>query len=300
MEYAAQLNRMNMAGMKQVEIAQAVQDAWKNTATVMTTTATGNLKSILDLRNVLGTDKGLDEVERLLPVVSKIQAVMASASDARLSKNADNIAFGMAKALDIIGAVRNQAQMEKEAGLMSRSISAFQGRVTPQQFQSVFQYARQSKFDLSDEFKYEILPSIMLEYANKGGGGGSRGVGPSLAAMYRYTNQGYINKLSLPELAKLGLVNPGTRAENYNFRHHGRRDDERLAGSQQSICMGQSVLVPAIRDKYGQGSSDEFIRQEINSLMRGNQLAASMAVEFFTKQQNFLRDQGIITGRDAL
>src|ERR1700733_3480817 len=47
-EYAHQLNIMNMAGMKQVEIADAVGAAWKNSRDVLTTTATQNLKSLLD------------------------------------------------------------------------------------------------------------------------------------------------------------------------------------------------------------------------------------------------------------
>jgi hypothetical protein len=292
-EYAHQLNIMNMAGMKQAEIADAVGAAWKNTRTVMTTTATENLKSLLDLKNVLGN---MDEAKALLPIVTKIQTVLGASGDPKLVSSAHDIAFSMAKALDVIGAVRNPAEMLKQAEEMSKVITAFQGRVTPQMFQSVFTYARQAKFDMSDEFKYEILPSMMLEFANKGGGGGSRGVGPMLAAMYRITNQGYINKKSLPELESLGLIQPGTALQTTTSgTTAGAMKDAALAAANPFRWVNE-VLVPAIRKKYGEGVTDEFVRSKINEVMRGNQLAASMAVEFFTKQNNFLRDQKIIQG----
>src|ERR1700733_8656574 len=94
MEYAHQLNIMNMAGLSQVEVANAVGAAWKNTSDVLTTTATGNLKALLDLRNVLGS---MPEAIAMLPTVTKIQAGMASASETRIRDNSDSIAFDMAK-----------------------------------------------------------------------------------------------------------------------------------------------------------------------------------------------------------
>src|SRR5690348_7153371 len=103
-EYAHQLNVMNTAGLTHVEQVQAIAAAWKNTGTVITTTATDNLKSLLDLRNVLGS---LSEAQMALPIVSRIQAVLASSTEGRVSGNAKDLAFGMAKALDVIGAARD-------------------------------------------------------------------------------------------------------------------------------------------------------------------------------------------------
>ncbi len=154
-EYAHQLNIMNMAGLKHAEIAEAVSAAWKNTSTVITTTATQNLRTLLDLRNVIAETNttgltpqiNMDVALRQLPIVSKIQAVMAASSEVGVRKAAsDNFAFSMAKALDIVGAAVNPAEFEKQAAMMAKVITAFQGRVTPQQFQGVFQYARQAKY----------------------------------------------------------------------------------------------------------------------------------------------------------
>jgi len=292
MEYAHQLNIMNMAGLSQVEVANAVGAAWKNSSDILTTTATGNLKALLDLRNVLGS---MPEAMAMLPVVTKIQSVMASSSEKRVSDNAEGIAFAMAKALDTIGAVTPE-KMKTQADMMAKAMIAFQARITPQQFQSVFTYARQAKFDMSDEFKYEILPSLMLEMASGhgGGGGGSRGVGPMLAAFYRVTNQGYINKKSLGAWEALGYVDASTALKTTTTGTTvGAMKDSGLAASNPFQCM--DALVEAIHKKYGP-ISDQAMRAKLNELFRGNQLAASLAVEFFTKKTNYLRDQRIIKG----
>lgn len=292
-EYAHQLNIMNMAGLKHKELADAIGDAWKNTGTIITTTATENLRSLLDLRNVLGN---MDEARMALPVVSRIQAVLASSSEGQISGNSKDLAYSMAKALDIIGAAQNKQSFERQAELMSKVIIATQGRVTPEAFKSTFQYARQAKYRLSDEFKYEILPSLIQENAaGGGGGGGSRGVGPMLAAFYRMTNQGYINKKSLGELQSLGLVSAGTAIKTTTQGTTvGAMTGADLAASSPFLWV-QNVLIPALRRKYGNMSKDQLMAH-IGEITRGNQLAASLIGEFAYKPVNFTRDQANIRG----
>jgi hypothetical protein len=125
-EYAAQLNRMRMAGVSNLEIAQATALAWKNSRDVVTTTAAQNLKSILDLKNVLGT---MSSAKWALPIVSKIGAVMNSSSEGGSGTGGQD-AFAMAKALDIIGAARDPKTFAREAGLMTKVVTAFQSRVS--------------------------------------------------------------------------------------------------------------------------------------------------------------------------
>ena len=295
-EYAHQLNIMNMAGLSHVEVAQAIGDAWRNTSTIITTTATGNLRMLLDLRNVLGS---LAEAQAALPIVSKIQAVMASSSEEGVRRVAsDNFAFNMAKALDIIGAARSPAEFERQAGMMSQVITAFQGRVTPAMFQSVFAYARQAKFGMSPEFMYQILPTLMLEYAQGtgGAGGGSRGVGPALAAFSRLTLQGYINKKAMPELQALGLLDASSALRTTTSgTTAGPLRGADLAAANPFLWV-QRVLMPAIEQRYGGNATREQITQEIQGITRGNQLASQIILEFALKSQNFLRDQSIIRG----
>jgi len=293
-EYAHQLNIMNMAGLKHVDMVAAIGDAWKNTGTVITTTATQNLRTLLDLRNILG-DMG--EARMALPIVSRIQAVLASSSEGRISGNAKELAYSMAKALDLIGAAQNKESFEHQAEMMSKVIIATQGRVTPEAFKSVFQYARQAKYRLSDEFKYTLLPSLIQENAaTGGGGGGSRGVGPMLAAFYRWANQGYVNRAALPELAALGLINPNSALRTTTSGTTiGAMKGEAVAAANPFLWV-QQVLVPAIRARYGQNLTRDQLMAHINAITRGNQLAGNLVGEFAFKPVNFYRDQAIIRG----
>lgn len=288
-EYAHQLNIINMAGWTQRDIANAVGDAWKNTGNVITTTATENLRTLLDLKNVLG-DFG--EARMALPIVSRIQSVLAASSEEKISGNSKDLAYSMAKALDIIGAAQNKESFESQAEQMAKVIIATQGRVTPEAFKSTFQYARQAKYGLSDVFKYQILPSLIQENAaGGGGGGGSRGVGPMLAAFYRTTNQGYINKKSLPILESLGLVGASSALKTTTSGTTvGHFKGWELAGSNPFEWV-QTVLMPAIYKQFGKDVSKQKIQDIINQAFRGNQLGASLALEFALKPVNFLRDQ---------
>ena len=283
-EYVHQLNVMNMAGMKQKEIAEAVADAWKLAGENLTTTATGNLKAILDLRNVTGS---LEHATALLPMMQRMQTILAASSESRVRGSAGDLSFTAMKALDIRGAVTDPTTLTRQADLMTRVILGTQGRVTPQQFQQVFWYARQGKFALSDDFAYKILPTLMLEAATKqGGGGGSRGVGPMIGALYRFTNQGYVNKLSIPELQKLGLMTGAPMWTSTRGTMVAPLKQSDLAGRDPFTWVNE-VVVPAIRRKYGQNVSDDFIGKEINLLTRGNQLAGSVLNEFFRKRKVF-------------
>ena len=294
-EYAHQLNIMNLAGLKHADMVGAIGDAWKNTGAVITTTATENLRSLLDLRNILGN---MDEARMALPIVSRIQAVLSSSSEGQIRGNSKDLSYSMAKALDIIGAAQNKEEFGRQAELMSKVIIATQGRVTPEAYKSVFQYARQAKYGLSDEFKYEILPSLIQENAagGGGGGGGSRGVGPMLAAFYRTTNQGYINKKSLPLLQSLGLVDASTALRTTTSGTTvGKFKDADLSAS-NSFEYVQKTIMPAIYKKFGKDVSKPVIQATINEIFRGNQLAASLALEYAMKPLNFYRDQANIRG----
>lgn len=290
-EYAHQLNIMNMAGLTQKEIAEATGDAWKNTSKVITTTSTGNLRALLDMRNILGD---MEEARVALPLVTKMQAVLMSSKEGRELATSQDFANDVAKALDIVGAVKNKADFEREALLMGQVVTATQGRVTPKMFQSVFAFARQAKLEMNDEFKYRFLPTLMLEYSSGHGGGGSKGVGPMIAAMYRFTNQGYINKKALPELIDLGLVKPGTALKTTTS---GTTVDA-LAGADIAASNPfewvQRVLMPALRKKYGDKLTKHEIASHINQITRGNQLAASAFTEFALQPQKYLKDAALI------
>jgi len=165
-EYARQLNTMNTAGLKHKEMADAIGTAWKTTGAVITTTASENLRSLMDLRNVMGN---MEKARMALPVIARVQAVLAASSEGQIAGNAKELAYSMAKELAIGGAAKSPEMFARQAELMAKVIIATHGRVTPEALNRVF--ARQAKFGLGNEYRYEILPSLIRDRAFSGGGG---------------------------------------------------------------------------------------------------------------------------------
>lgn len=288
-EYTHQLNVINMAGWTHLEQVNAIKDAWKNTGTVITTTATGNLRTLLDLKNVLGT---MEEAQKALPVVSRMQAVLAASSEGQISGNAKDLSYSAAKALDTIGAAGNFQEFKKQADMMTKVIIATQGRVTPEMFKSFFVYSRQAAASLDDTFKYTLAPTLMQELASSaGGGGGSKGLGPAVAAFARVTNQGYVNKKALPLLEKLGLMDPHsalkTTTQGTTIGHFKGWQ----IAAENPFLWATKVFEPAVKRMYGENISKVKMNDIINQAFRGNQGAAWLVSQMINKEQNFLRDQ---------
>lgn len=288
-EYAHQLNIMNMAGLTHKQVAEAVGAAWKNTGTVITSTATENLKSLLDMRNLLGS---MPMAMQALPTVSRIQAVLAASQEGRVSGQASNFAYSATKALDVLGKTRDTPTYLRNLESMARVVVMTQGRVNPEAMKSVFQYARQARLGLSEEFINQNLPALIQEYAGVGGGGGgSRGVGPMLAATYRWAVQGYINKKAMPELKAMGLIDAHTALKTTTKGTTvGAMKNWQLASSNPFQWANQ-VLLPAMEKRYGKNMTEQQLQFHINQLTRGNQLAGQLLDEFILNAFKFRREQ---------
>lgn len=294
-EYAHQLNIMNMAGLKHVEIAQAIAAAWKTTGSVITSTATGNLKAFMDLRNVFGSTS---EAIQYMPELVRLQAVLKSSTESSVSQNAEQLAYSVAKALDIRGAVNNPAEFNKQAEMMGKVIVAMQGRVLPQDYQMLFKYGRQAIPSLSDTFLYQELPTLMQEMKGSGGGGSSGGFGTSLTAFYRFFVQGIMTKAALQGMQSLGIIsrNAGLRTSTVGTQLMGGQHvlDVGLAQTDQFQWV-QQVLLPAIRRHYGNNLNKQQLSLAITDAMRGaSQTAIFGVLQYALKAQQIYRDQRLI------
>lgn len=294
-EYAHQLNIMNMAGLKHQEIAQATAVAWQTTTKVLTSTATGNLKTFLDLRNIFGNTQ---EAADYLPEIARIQAVLKASSESSVSTNADQLGFALAKALDMRGAVLNPKMFNEQAEMMSKVITATQGRVGPEDYRMLFKYSRQATMGLSNEFLYEELPTFMMEMKGLKGGASHGGFGTSLAAFNRLFVQGVMSKSTLMGMEGLGLIGPHsglmTTTEGTVLLpgQHVRNIGLATTDPFQYV---QKVIMPLIHKKYGDNLSNAQLNAIIAANFKGASSTALFALDQFAfKAQQVYRDQAII------
>lgn len=293
-DYAHQLNILKMANIGAKETADATRAAWQNTGKVISTTATQNLAMITDMRGVL--TGGTEEAIKMLPIVSKIATVMAASSETNIKTNSGQIAFSIAKAMDIMG-LNTPAEMEHGSIMLSKVVTAFQNRVDPSAFAATSFYMRQARYGHDDFFRYGVIPAMMLERSGPGGGIGSRGIGPQLAAINRVTTMGVMTKGTAAWFSQLGLLKgrilptSTTRTLTQGLQNQSEWTSNPFVATWQR-------LVPAIASKYGVtpqiGEGGQIMNAEalraVIAQSKMTQNAMSQFMEWVTKPANFLRD----------
>src|ERR1700722_19196198 len=174
-EYVHQLQLAKAAGMSQLDIANATSAAWKTTGTVMTTTASENLKSIRELRMVFGDTAS---AVTFLPQMQKIQGVLDNVLHGQGGIGAKDVGFTAAKMLELRGASMNPQSFAQQADLITKAVIASGGKVTPQMLLQAQKYSGIGGTSYNNDFMYGMLPTIVQEL-------GGSSTGTSLTSMYR-------------------------------------------------------------------------------------------------------------------
>ena len=289
-EYAHQLQLMNAAGMKHLEIVKATSAAWGANRAVPTSTTMQNLESIRELRMVFG-DTG--HAIEYMPTVQKMQGVLGNL----LGKNAGDEAYTIAKALEMKGAVKDPALFKMQADMMTKAIIAAGGKVGGNDFLSAFKYGRSAPTGWNDEFAYTILPTLIQEMKTRGGsGGGAGGPGNALMSMYSAVVGGTIPQKSLKVWERLGLLDPSKIVWTKTHSAKGVEPGG-IVGSTMfqanPFQWTQEVLTPALL-KAGYKTPEQ--QKEALQYLFPNRTAGFVATQMVEQPWKFHRDQGLIKG----
>jgi hypothetical protein len=286
-EYAHQLAQMRIAGMKNLEIAQATAKAWKIGAEVPTATAAENLAAIRELRMVFGnTGHAIENVA----TIQKIQAVLSNV----MGGGGGDQAYSLAKALEMKGAVRNPHEFNVQADLITKAIIAGGGKIQAGDFLSAFKYGRAATQGWSDQFAYTILPTLIQEMKSAGGGGGTGGPGNALMSAYSAVVGGTVPQKALKEWQSLGLLDASKVVWNRVGSAKGLRPGA-IKGSdlfqQNPFAWAQNILLPAMLKK---GITDEKNQRQVLQYLFPNRTAGFVMQQMTLQGWKFTRDQKLI------
>lgn len=290
-EYNHQLNLMNMAGLRHLDIQQNIKAAWDTAAKVQTSTPTQNLHALGDLRTIFGRDpKSMDEARALLPKFEKAQAILdASSNELRHGKSGHDIVFSMAKAIEMMGKIRDPEQFNHQIEMMTREMVATGGRIGPEQYQQMLKFAPAGKMLFNDEFLYKVAPELMLENLTKNGGGANR-VGTQATALLRMGIQGIMSKVTATNLADLGLLKDPTlktTTTGTTVLKSGGVVGKELMGENPSEWVN-SVLMPALKSHFPSIAKDEkALAMKALSVLKMPGLASGFILESFNKRRQF-------------
>jgi len=287
-EYYHQLAILKNVGMSQVEVAQSVQKAWETTHEVMSSRASENIKTLLELRSAFGEGKYAEALS-ILPTVQRMGAVMQSITGA----SQDRIGFDMVKAIEFgtKGAL-TQENVNRQAEMMSKAIIAMNGTVTVADFHQALKYSRAFAPYLSDDFKYNYLPTLIQEF--KTGRGGASGAGNVIASTGAIVLGQMIPKDLIGNWVAAGLVDPKKIVNN----PHDRTKSKILPGG----VVGQSEFNnPELwAVKYVKPAIERLEKtQHIDELsayyaLTKNRIGAFGLQTFVNKAVQFQRDRDLI------
>lgn len=275
------------------ERREAAEAAWENAASLPTATVAGGMRDLMEMTAVTGS---LEHAKELLPMVTKVQAIGVG-TEWGGGANLKNVARDMMKALDMLGKTKTPEMLSVAANKMTQALIWSKGMVNFETYRFIGKYSRQAKYGLSEEFLFNRLPKLAVDYASaRGGGGGHGGVGAPLAAFFRFAVQGVMNKEAARALQKIGLVERGTIGQTTTTGVTAKRG---MVGRELAIedpfAYVHSVVVPAMMKHHAQGRQFEDITPSewtswLSQYFRGNNLAADLVSTMIIQKEQFNRD----------
>ncbi|CCD29937.1 similar to Putative prophage transmembrane protein [Candidatus Glomeribacter gigasporarum BEG34] len=301
MAYQNQLSNLNVLGMKQAEIAEVVGKAWQVSRDVVTSTATDNLKAYRELRSAFGAGHE-HEALSVLPQVQMASSILEAVSGQKQA----HVGFDMVKAIEIgtKGAISTNA-IQRQAEMMTQAIVGMGGTVTVSDFHQALKYARTAAPYLSEEFKYNYLPTLIQEMKSGRGGsqGGASGAGNMIASLYGMIADRMIPKDLMQNWVDAGLVKRGMMVPNKPHTGTAKILPGGIKGSdvfaQNPLAWANTYAAPAIQRLMRTKHLSEV---DAYYALTKNRIAAFGLQTLVNKAQQFERDRILIeraSGIDA-
>ncbi|MBB5508161.1 hypothetical protein [Paraburkholderia atlantica] len=288
-KYYHQLALLKNIGMSQAEVAETVKTAWQTTHDVMSTKASDNIKTLLELRSAFGDGK-YHEALAILPTVQRMGAVLQSITGAPQ----DHVGFDMIKAIELgtKGALSEDG-VKKQAEMMSQAIVAMNGTVTVADFHQALKYSRSAAPYLSDDFKYKYLPTLIQEM--KTGKGGASGAGNAIASLYGLIAGRMIPKELIQNWVDSGLVDKSKVVADPHSRTTSKILPGGIVGSGEFAANPEAYALKYIKPAIARLQAQKGL-SEVDAFyaLTKNRVTAFALQTLVNKSVQFERDRALI------
>lgn len=288
-QYYHQLALLKNVGMSQAEVAETVKKSWETTHEVMSTKAADNIKTLLELRSAFGDGK-YHEALSILPTVQRMGAVLESITGAKQ----DHVGFDMIKAIELgtKGALSEEG-VKRQAEMMSKAIVAMNGTVTVADFHQALKYSRSAAPYMSDEFKYEYLPTLIQEM--KTGKGGASGAGNAIASLFGLISGRQIPKELIQNWMDAGLVDKSKVVGDPHNRTTSKILPGGIVGSGEFAVNPEAYAIKYIKPAIEQLQKMKGLSEtDAYYALTKNRISAFALQTLVNKQTQFERDRALI------
>jgi hypothetical protein len=239
-EYAYVLNKLEGQGVSYADRMIAINASHANSNRDLTSSLTGNLEKLGDMRAVLNS---MPHAAELLPVITDSIKVMRTSGDMHSAHQAEHMTKEGMRALELSGDVsstRTKDYQEEHIDLMRRAVMSTNGLVGFNQFHNFMKQAGVSRTSLNDDFKFKVAPFLMQEVQ------GLR-TGTMVQATNRALQQGIMTVQAAQNLQNLGLIESRETITKKNVRavaSHGIAGQELFQSNPFEAL--QKVWIPKI------------------------------------------------------
>jgi hypothetical protein len=282
-----ELTLMRTLGSSAAANWEALAAARQTALAVPTSTAAQNIRNYREMMPVFGVGNE-HEARAMLPIVARVQGVLGA-----FGASTEGSAYEMLRAIErrAVGAM-TEPFMLQQAELMSRSLIMWQGRLDARGFHAALRQAGASSNRYSDEFVYEIMPTLMQMM-------GQERAGTQLGTFANaVSGRGLITRANRQLWVELGEFRDSDFVSNATGSVQVRPGAGRHALLAQSNPFAYAqALAPGIRREAAERGITEL--QVVQSMFR-NQNAQRMFWSFYSQgdfyrreQENFRRNSGL-------
>lgn len=286
--------QMAIAGMDQLQVAEATAKAWEISAKygLKVSEVAGDIK---EARMVYGsTEHAIDFIEPL----EKMRVVLNSVSEGSGGRAKDAV-YEAARTGELKGLITPEEFTRYFDG-MTKAISASGGKIDPKAYLQATQYGRIASKGWDEEFFTKYLPSMIQEM-------GPTQSGTALMSLFGSVVQGKVTKRSLGMMDDIGLIGDPSKIIYNKLGDPTGFQPGALAGTdlmtKDPFRWSQEILRPLVEKKLGHdvapGDQDSI---KLLSGMFGSRTAAQAIATLLLEGQRIRKDAGLIgeaKGTDA-
>lgn len=288
-ERAHEKVRMEAAGMKPEEIADAEKLAGELSSRYKALSQNDIMHAARNARSIVGT---FEEAAEILDPLMKLKVVALGAHPEKadeLNEQFDQLI----KAEEIKGITQDLPRFRHGMDVMAKALNVFGDTLRPTDFYDTVKYSRQAAVPLSDKFMLETAPTMAQEMKGSS-------TGKALSTFYGTVVGGKMKNVAADEFNRFGLVDPNKITKTKTGAVKGIKPGGIVAAdlaASDPYAWVNDVFLPALAKK---GITDpKDIQTEIATMFRDS-TAAQLVSVFATQQKRIEKDWALIHGAKGL
>lgn len=208
----AELSYLDILGISPEQQKRIHEQAKRTAKLVPTVTTAETLRTFREMRYAFADEN--HAIESMVDMAKFETAISALVPDASKAEQLRRQTYEMVKSAELRNQIKSPEEFRRFQDMILRAAHASGGIVDPSSIFQAFKYSRGALHGYDDEFTSLFLPEIVQELQTGRGGGGRGGAGSSLAAFKRmFVDQTFALKY-VPEMLRLGLVDPAKVIRN--------------------------------------------------------------------------------------